>query len=72
MLDAHFPTVNIRNCEDGSYATGDLFELHETIPNAWRYFGRSDDLLIHSSGEKTNPIPSEYIKLGSRLGVDAL
>ncbi|KAE9401310.1 putative aminoadipate reductase [Gymnopus androsaceus JB14] len=43
------------------YATSDLFEKHPTIPNLWKIVGRVDDVLIHSSGEKTVPAPMEAI-----------
>lgn len=37
---------NATNRDNGFFATGDLYEKHKTIPNAWRYFGRADDLLV--------------------------
>ncbi|KAJ4476520.1 hypothetical protein C8R41DRAFT_845764 [Lentinula lateritia] len=42
-----------------AYATSDLFVAHPTLPNYWRVFGRSDDQIIHNTGEKTNPGPLE-------------
>jgi long-subunit acyl-CoA synthetase (AMP-forming) len=32
---------------------------HPTKPNLWQIVGRADDVLIHSSGEKTVPGPFE-------------
>jgi long-subunit acyl-CoA synthetase (AMP-forming) len=58
--DSH--QVAIENLPDVSgYATEDLFEPHPTIPNLWKIVGRVDDVLTHSSGEKTVPAPMEAI-----------
>ncbi|TFY76506.1 hypothetical protein EWM64_g7507 [Hericium alpestre] len=43
------------------YATSDLFEPHPTKAGLWRIFGRTDDQIIHSNGEKTNPGPLEHM-----------
>ncbi|KAF9078805.1 hypothetical protein BDP27DRAFT_1310201 [Rhodocollybia butyracea] len=54
--------VAVENLTDiVGYATSDLFEPHPTIPNLWKIVGRIDDVLIHSSGEKTVPAPLEAI-----------
>ncbi|KAJ7233038.1 hypothetical protein C8J57DRAFT_1090832 [Mycena rebaudengoi] len=42
-----------------AYATSDLMVPHPTKPGYWRIFGRSDDQIMHSTGEKTNPGPLE-------------
>jgi hypothetical protein len=34
------------NREDGSYATGDLYQPHPTKQNVWRYAGRGDDVIV--------------------------
>ncbi|KAH8114663.1 acetyl-CoA synthetase-like protein [Phellopilus nigrolimitatus] len=44
-----------------AYATSDLLTPHPTKPGYWKIFGRVDDQLIHSTGEKTNPGPLENI-----------
>ncbi|CCM02378.1 uncharacterized protein FIBRA_04473 [Fibroporia radiculosa] len=44
-----------------AYATSDLVIPHPTKPGYWKVFGRSDDQLIHNTGEKTNPGPLENI-----------
>lgn len=41
------------------FITGDLFSRHPKNPNLWTYRGRSDDILVFSNGEKTNPISME-------------
>ncbi|TFK38857.1 hypothetical protein BDQ12DRAFT_629926 [Crucibulum laeve] len=42
-----------------SYATSDLFTPHPTKPGYWRVYGRTDDQIMHNTGEKTNPGPLE-------------
>ncbi|KAJ7730355.1 hypothetical protein DFH07DRAFT_969173 [Mycena maculata] len=37
--------------------TNDLFVQHPTNPNLWKVYGRHDDQIMHSTGEKTNPGP---------------
>ncbi|CAF1386029.1 unnamed protein product [Didymodactylos carnosus] len=56
-----FLAVNVSNRPDGSYSTGDI--LIEDSPGSEYYLvlGRKDDTLVHSNGEKTNPIPIEDI-----------
>ncbi|KAF5354614.1 hypothetical protein D9757_012341 [Collybiopsis confluens] len=44
-----------------AYATKDLVVRHPTKPDLWRVFGRSDDQIMLSTGEKTNPTPIESI-----------
>ncbi|KAJ7624056.1 male sterility protein-domain-containing protein [Mycena polygramma] len=41
--------------------TGDLFENHPTKDGLWRVYGRADARIIHSTGEKTDPAPIEYV-----------
>ena len=40
-----------------AYATSDLLQQHPTKPNLFRVYGRADDQLMLSTGEKTNPGP---------------
>ncbi|KAF8890512.1 hypothetical protein CPB84DRAFT_1784727 [Gymnopilus junonius] len=44
-----------------AYATSDLFIQHPHKPGYWRVYGRNDDQIMHSTGEKTNPGPLEAI-----------
>ncbi|KAH9856141.1 acetyl-CoA synthetase-like protein [Lenzites betulinus] len=46
-----------------AYATSDLFEEHPENPNLFRVYGRADDQIVLSTGEKTNPVPIEAILL---------
>ncbi|KAK9423820.1 hypothetical protein SUNI508_03836 [Seiridium unicorne] len=48
-----------QNREDGSYATSDLFQPHDQIPNAWRYNSRSDAQITLANGKKFDPAPLE-------------
>lgn len=41
------------------YCTSDLFRKHPTKENHWLYQGRSDDVIVFASGEKTNPVTME-------------
>ncbi|KJA23454.1 hypothetical protein HYPSUDRAFT_215226 [Hypholoma sublateritium FD-334 SS-4] len=42
-----------------AYDTKDLYIKHPTNPELWKIIGRSDDLIMHSTGVKTNPNPIE-------------
>ncbi|KAH8110877.1 acetyl-CoA synthetase-like protein [Phellopilus nigrolimitatus] len=46
------------NGRDG-YATSDLLSPHLTAEGYWKVVGRTDDQIMHSTGEKTNPGPLE-------------
>ncbi|EJT98656.1 acetyl-CoA synthetase-like protein [Dacryopinax primogenitus] len=50
-----------------AYDTYDVAIPHPTRKNRYRILGRSDDQIMHSTGEKTNPGPLENIILGSPL-----
>ncbi|TCD70281.1 putative NRPS-like protein biosynthetic cluster [Steccherinum ochraceum] len=53
-------TNTIVNGEE-AYATSDLFAPHPTKKGYWRVYGRTDDQIMHSTGEKTNPNPLELM-----------
>ncbi len=54
------PTFSIRSLEDlEEYRTRDLFELHPTVPDAWCWRARADDIIVFLNGEKTNPVSME-------------
>lgn len=36
----------------GGFDTKDLFSPHPTKPGLWRVYGRADDQIMHSIGEK--------------------
>lgn len=54
-----WPSKSLSNRPDGSYATKDLWAQHPTDPNKWKYYGRRDDILVLSNGEKANPVTFE-------------
>ncbi|KAF7353828.1 Acetyl-CoA synthetase-like protein [Mycena venus] len=60
----HTPAV-LDTVVDGVPAlrTNDLFLRHPTNPNLVKVYGRHDDQIMHSNGEKTNPGPLEAILL---------
>ncbi|RIB03646.1 male sterility protein [Gigaspora rosea] len=55
------PTLsNIKgNTEDGDYRVGDLFLETPKGSGFYLLLGRTDDTIVHSTGEKTNPTPIE-------------
>ncbi|RDW69422.1 hypothetical protein BP6252_08442 [Coleophoma cylindrospora] len=60
VLDGHVGKW-ASNSDDppNSWYTSDLFEAHPSIPNAWKFVGRSDDRVTLSNGEKVLPLPIE-------------
>jgi thioester reductase-like protein len=44
---------------DKEYRTRDLFEPHPTVPDAWCWRARADDVVVFLNGEKTNPVSME-------------
>ncbi|KAF8904606.1 hypothetical protein CPB85DRAFT_967094 [Mucidula mucida] len=64
LMDCPTHALNVINVEcRGShyYDTHDLLMQHPTDPTLWRLYGRTDDIIQHSSGYKTNPVPIEDI-----------
>ncbi|TFY52824.1 hypothetical protein EVJ58_g9797 [Rhodofomes roseus] len=66
MANEHVRPHVINTTIDGidGYATSDVLEQHPTRNGYWRVLGRTDDQIIHSTGEKlmlskTNPGPLE-------------
>ena len=41
------------------WRTRDLFKRHPSKENLWQYYGRRDDIIVFSNGEKYNPVPAE-------------
>ncbi|KAG6902725.1 hypothetical protein C0995_012389 [Termitomyces sp. Mi166 len=62
----HKTMVNNLPDVDG-YATSDLWCPHPTKKGLWKIVGRIDDVIIHSSGEKTVPGPMEAIVVSNPL-----
>ncbi|KAI0127236.1 nonribosomal peptide synthetase [Xylariales sp. AK1849] len=46
---------------DNEYYTKDLYRPHPSLPNHWTYYGRADNIIVFSTGEKLNPITIEHI-----------
>ena len=54
------------------WRTKDLFRQHPSKPSLWQYYGRRDDIIVFSNGEKYNPVPAELLIGGSKLVTGAL
>ncbi|KAI0370655.1 acetyl-CoA synthetase-like protein [Pilatotrama ljubarskyi] len=55
------PVVNTKVDGRDAYATSDLVEQHPTDRSLWMVYGRIDEQIALSNGEKTNPLPLERI-----------
>ncbi|KAJ7753642.1 hypothetical protein DFH07DRAFT_921322 [Mycena maculata] len=51
--------LNTRVAGIDAYATSDLMVPHPDKKGYWKIYGRADDQIMHSTGEKTNPGPLE-------------
>ncbi|KAJ8456869.1 hypothetical protein ONZ45_g18546 [Pleurotus djamor] len=49
-----------------AYDTNDLVKQHPVNPKLYTICGRSDDQIMHSTGEKTNPVPIEHAVMFGR------
>ncbi|KAI3319504.1 nonribosomal peptide synthetase [Xylariaceae sp. AK1471] len=47
--------------DDNEYDTKDLYKPHPTLKDHWIYYGRSDNIIVFSNGEKLNPVTIEEI-----------
>ncbi|KIP01884.1 hypothetical protein PHLGIDRAFT_16917 [Phlebiopsis gigantea 11061_1 CR5-6] len=59
VVDKEWTTRIVSNRSDGSFASGDLYAKHPTIPDAWRYHGRTDDIVVLVTGKKVSANPIE-------------
>ncbi|KAI0062574.1 acetyl-CoA synthetase-like protein [Artomyces pyxidatus] len=60
--ELHHPIVtNTKVDGRDAYATSDLLLPHPTRQGLWKIYGRKDDQIMLSTGEKTNPGPLESI-----------
>ncbi|KAI1323489.1 hypothetical protein F5Y16DRAFT_383703 [Xylariaceae sp. FL0255] len=46
------------------FSTNDLYKPHPTRPHHWSYYGRADNIIVFSNGEKLNPVSLESIVEG--------
>lgn len=73
VIRSGWPHMAKTNREDRSFATSDLFEPHDTVPNAWRYHSRADSQLTLVTGKKFDPAPLEAaISSASSVVSDAM
>ncbi|KAK4237128.1 linear gramicidin synthase subunit D [Achaetomium macrosporum] len=61
LADMQLP-FSIRGLDqlEEEYRTRDLFEPHPTVPDAWCWRARADDVIVFLNGEKTNPVSMEH------------
>ncbi|TFY68318.1 hypothetical protein EVJ58_g1099, partial [Rhodofomes roseus] len=62
MLENEYCRPSVINTKIGgvdAYASSDMMIPHPTKQGYWKVFGRTDDQIMHSTGEKTNPGPLE-------------
>ncbi|KAJ3509565.1 hypothetical protein NLJ89_g5155 [Agrocybe chaxingu] len=58
--------ISIENLPDvRGYSTSDLWIPHPTKPYFWKIVGRLDDVIVHTSSEKTVPAPMEDVLMSS-------
>ncbi|KAF9477786.1 acetyl-CoA synthetase-like protein [Pholiota conissans] len=68
FLTSNKHQVSVENLENmRGYATSDLWAQHPTKPYFWKIVGRKDDVIVHTSGEKTVPAPMEDIIMSSPM-----
>ncbi|KAJ4475452.1 male sterility protein-domain-containing protein [Lentinula lateritia] len=73
ILNTDTYRVSVENIPDVSgYATSDLWVPHPSKQGLWSIVGRLDDVIIHSSGEKTVPAPFEDVINKSPLIIGAI
>lgn len=51
------------------YRTKDLFQPHPSVPDAWCWRARADDIIVFLNGEKTNPVSMEHHVVAQNAGV---
>lgn len=39
------------------FATGDIVQAHPSVERWFKVYGRADEIIVLSTGEKTNPVP---------------
>ncbi|KAK4994905.1 hypothetical protein LTR66_005174, partial [Elasticomyces elasticus] len=54
------------------WRTKDLYKPHPTKPGLWRFYGRTDDVIVLGNGEKFNPVNMETLIQGHPLVQGAL
>ena len=76
VVKSKWPVRRATNRPDGSFATGDLFERHPSMPDTWQYHGRVGARITLLDGGTFDPVPMEEALLesdvGRRMLVDAM
>lgn len=66
VVEAYSQIPCVQNTEVNGrkgYDTNDIFAPHPTKPGLWRVYGRADDQIMHSTGEKVRVIRDNSILL---------
>lgn len=72
VVSSSWPTKQLSNRRDGSFATGDLYERHPLHANQWRYKRRNDDAIVMVNGKKIAASLVEEALCSSPLIEDAI
>jgi thioester reductase-like protein len=73
FLSTEMHQLAVENLPDvKGYATSDIWIPHPTKPRLWKIIGRKDDVIVHTSGEKTVPGPMEDILMSSPYIMSAI
>lgn len=54
------------------WSTGDLYKMHPTLYDHWQFYGRADNIIVFSTGEKLNPVTIEDTLAGHPSLIGAL
>ncbi len=66
--DCPLPVVNTQVEGIDGFATNDLVVAHPTRPGLWKLYGRQDDQIVLSNGEKVRSGPSVLLTCVSPMG----
>jgi nucleoside-diphosphate-sugar epimerase len=72
VVTTEWPVVSTANHAKRPFNTHDVFILHENLPMAWNYVGRSDSQLTLTTGKKFDPMHMEEALRRSDLIEDAV
>jgi acyl-coenzyme A synthetase/AMP-(fatty) acid ligase len=72
VVSSKWPSKQLSNRANGSFATGDLYERHPQHSNRWRYKRRADDTIVMVNGKKVTGSLIESALCASPLIKDAI
>ena len=65
-----FPDLQVSNRSNGDFATGDMFlpgQMQSINEGKWKFWRRKDEVLVHSSGLKSDPVASKLLEVVVRV-----